>query len=66
MEHAAAHDDGRQIGLDGERAAERLGDDHGLGETLAQPAVLLGERHGQQPELGILLPERRAVAPWAP
>ena len=55
-------DDGGEIGLDDERPAERLGDDHGLGEALAEAAMLLGERHGEEPEVGILLPQRGAVA----
>ncbi len=61
-QRAAAQHDGGEIGLDDEAAAERLGDDHGLGQPLAEPAVLLGEGHGQQPEVGILLPQGGAVA----
>src|SRR5215467_9525777 len=61
-QRAAGEYDGGKIGFDGERAPERLGDDHGLGEALAQAAMLLGKRHRQQPEVGVLLPQRGAVA----
>ena len=43
-------------------AAKGLGDDHGLGEALAQAAMLLRERHGQKPEVRVLLPQLGAVA----
>src|SRR5215831_6987371 len=61
-QRAASEYDGGKIGFDGERAPERLGDDHGLGEALAEAAMLLGKRHRQQPEVGVLLPQRGAVA----
>ena len=61
-QHAAAEHHRRHIGLDGQCLSERLGDDHGLGEALAQAAVFLGEGHAQQAQLGILLPECRLVA----
>ena len=61
-QHAAAQHDGGEIRLDGQRPAEGLGDDHGLGEALAEPAVLFGERHGEQPQVCILLPQGGTVA----
>ena len=61
-QRAAAQHDRRQVGLDRQRAAERLGEDHGLGQALPEPAVLLGERHAEQAELGVLPPQRGAVA----
>ena len=61
-QHAAAEHHGRHIGLDGQCPSERFGDDHGLGEALAQAAVFLGKRHAQQAQVGILLPECRLVA----
>src|SRR5215471_1635115 len=61
-QRAAGEYDGGKIGFDGERAPERLGDDHGLGEALAQAAMLLGKGHRQQAEVGVLLPQPSAVA----
>src|SRR5215475_9854414 len=61
-QRAAGEYDGGKIGFNGKRAPERLGDDHGLGEALAQAAMLLGKGHRQQAEVGVLLPQRSAVA----
>ena len=49
-----------EIGLDHEPAAERLHDDHGVDRSAAKPACLLGERRGEQAEIGEFLPVRLA------
>ena len=59
---AAAENDGREIGLQRERAAERLLDQHGLDRAAAEAAVGFGERRAEQAEFGILAPELLAEA----
>ena len=61
-DESAAEHDRREIGLQRERAAERLHDDHGLDRPAAEAAVLLPERQAEQTKLGILRPELRAPA----
>ena len=50
--------DGGEIGLDHERAAERLHDDHGLDRAAAETAVGFGEGQAEQAEIGELRPDR--------
>src|SRR5262249_667594 len=45
-----------------ERAAERLGDDHGLDRPAAGAAVRFVERQAEQAEVGVLFPQRAAEA----
>ena len=61
-QEAAAEDHGGEIGLERERAAERLHDDHGLDRAAAEAAMLLGEGQPEQAELGVLRPQRAAEA----
>ena len=58
----AAQHDGRQIRLQDQRAAERLHHQHDLDRAAAEPAVFLGERQTEQPEFGVLRPQRGAPA----
>ena len=51
---AAAEHDGRQIGLERERAAKSLLHQHGLDRAAAEAAVRLGERSAEQAEFGVL------------
>src|SRR5262249_25410002 len=51
-----------EIGLERERAAERLGDDHGLDRPAAGAAVRFVERQAEQAEVGVLFPQRAAEA----
>ena len=53
----AREDDGGEIRLQRERAAERLHDQHRLDGAAAKTAVLLGEGDAEQAELRILAPE---------
>ncbi len=48
-----------QIGLDRQRAADRLHHNHALHRPAAEPALLLGKRQGQNPRLGIFRPNLR-------
>ena len=59
-QEAAAEDHGREIGLERERAPERLHDDHRLDRAAAEAAMLLGEGQPEQAELGVLPPQRAA------
>ena len=52
----------RQIGLQRQRAAEFLHHQHQLDRPAAEAAVLLGERHAEQAEFGVLRPHVRAPA----
>src|SRR6202022_317029 len=61
-QQAAGEHHGREIGLERERAAERLGDDHGLDRAAAGAAVRLVERQAEQAEGGVVLPRRAAEA----
>src|SRR6516164_102057 len=61
-QQAAGEHHGREIGLERERAAERLGDDHGLDQPAAEAAVRFVERQAEQAELGVSFPQRAAEA----
>ena len=60
----AAENDGREVGLDRQRASERLGKQHGFRQPLSQPAMLLGKWNAEQTQLSILAPQGCAVAVW--
>jgi hypothetical protein len=51
-DRAPRQHDRRDVGLGGEPAAHRLGDEHDLGQAHAQAAVLFGKRNGRPAELG--------------
>ena len=61
-QQSAGENDGRQIGLERQRAADRLHHDHGLDRPAGRSAVLLVERQSEQAELRIAPPQRAAQA----
>ncbi len=56
-EEAAGENDGGEIRLQRQRAAERLHDQHRLDGAAAKTAVLFGEGHAEQAELRVPTPE---------
>jgi hypothetical protein len=50
VQQAAGHDDGVDIGFHRQRAPERLGDDHDLDGSAADPADVLRQRGAQNAE----------------
>src|SRR6185312_16640091 len=61
-QEAAADHDSSEIGLEHERAAERLHHDHGFHAAATEAAILLGKRQAQQALLGELAPDGLAPA----
>ena len=64
-QEAAADDDGRDPGLQRDRLAELLGDQHRLDMAAAEAALILGEGQAEQAELGILRPDLACSSPRA-
>ncbi len=62
LQHAAAEDDGGEIGLEHEILAEALGQQHGLDRAATETAVLFRERQAEDAEFGELGPDVRAPA----
>ena len=55
-QRGAGQHDRREIRLQRQRPAERLHHQHDLDAAAAEPAMLLGKRQAEQPQLGILRP----------
>ena len=61
-QQSAAQDDGGEVRLQHQAAAERLHHDHRLDRPAAEAAMRFGERQAEQAEFGVLLPDGAAPA----